>query len=1673
MDQPPKPVKKSLSTRIARIVAKVVLYTLLFFLIVVLLVQTAPVQNFLRKKTVAYLENKLDTKVAVGRIYIGLPRNIVLENVYVEDRKKDTLLSGGKIKANINLLRLIFHNEVDFKSLQLENMTAKVTRGATDSNFNFQFIVDAFAPADTSTSPADTSSSPIAIRALELDKIRLVFKDAVSGSDMEAWVDHLDTRIDRIDAEKMHFDIDETNLSGLTARIYQVKPLARPEPEIKDIVEAKQPSPMQLNLKAVNLEKIKVDFRNDVSAFYTNLDLGSLRVVPKGIDLVNRVIEIDEVSLQNTTAQIRLGEKEAARVVIKEVEQEAKSQVEAGWRIHASAINLKNNNLQFDNDNNPRIPHGMDYSHLKAEAFTLEVDDLLLAADTIAGRIRQGSFKEQSGFVLEELQGDVLYSNRKTSLENLFLKTPGTELKRSASMTYASFDELANNFANTHIDADIQNSYFQVKDLLVFAPQLRNEPAFSNPNAVWRLNLQGSGTLNSMYIRDLTFSGLKNTQLKANGTLTAASNPNSAGAVLTIHRFHSTQSDLAVFTGSRLSNDQLNLPEEFTVNGTLAGSMKDLKTNLNLVTTAGNANINGRFIDIADPVNARYAATVRTNSLQLGRILRNQQVGNLSANLVVSGKGFQPGQLDAKVKGTVHSAGFNNYVYRNINIDGSLKNESYTVIADVNDPNADINGTLTGNISDNPSFTFEGMIDSLKLQPLNFATQPVVVRAKVDADVPVLNENSIEANVLLTNALFVSVDQRLPLDTVKLTAGRNDTAQVISLQSDVANASIVGEYRYSDLGLIFQNSIQRYFAVSSPASTAQLQPYDFTFNADISNAPVLSSFIPGLGSFEPIHIEGAASTNAGLSARATTDFISFQGNELNGVNITVSPSDSGLQFAGDIQRLKGMGLDLHHTTINGLAKNNTIDFGLNIADQGGRNKYHLEGVFTQPSTGTYTLALRPDSLLLNYEAWTISPDNSITITERDVIANNFRLQQGDQMLSLQSTGTDLNVTFSKFQLSTVTAFMKSDSLLINGSMDGKLVLRSVLQQPLFTSDLNITDLSFKGDTVGNASIKVDNNGNRYNTNATITGRGNDIALTGSFAPQGDKDVALDLNLAIRQMQLATMEGAFGGMMKNASGTVNGNISINGTAAAPKVNGPLNFDKASFAITMLGSQLRIDNEKINVTENGFTLDNFVITDTANNKLVLNGTVSTPNFTNYEFDVAVRATNFKLLNSTKKDNKLYYGELVITSNLNVTGTEARPVIDGNLTVNNGTNLFVVIPQREPGVVSREGIVEFVDMGNPENDSLFLSFDSLNTTGFTGAVVTANIEIKKEAIFNVVVDEANGDFLNVQGEAQLSTGVDPSGKITMVGTYELEQGAYEITFNFLRRRFEIQKGSKIIWLNEPTKATMDVTAVYIANTSPIDLVQSQIVAATPAIRNTYLQKLPFEVRLIMTGELLQPTVTFDIVLPPGKNYGVSNDIITQVDSRLAQLREEPGETNKQVFALLLLNRFVGENPLESNTPFFSASSYARQSVSKLLTEQLSKLAAGLIDGVDLTFDVTSTDDYTTGDRRNRTDLNVGLSKRLLNERLTVSVGSNFELEGPKNSNQQASNVLGNLSVNYALTKDGRYLIRFYRKNEYQGVVDGYIIESGLSFMITVDYENFRQLFTRKRRKRVDGVR
>jgi translocation and assembly module TamB len=1666
--------KKQISypRKITRIVLKTLLFIFLFIVLIFLLVLTPPVQRFLTGKVESYLQNKLKTRVDIGSISFGLSGKINLEKVYIEDRTKDTLVSGGAIKAHLNFFKL-FSNEVEIKDLELQNITAKVKRVLPDTAFNFKFIVDAFT-SEKSKNPDTAKTAPMKLNIsdIALDNINLKYLDVITGNDMTAHIGSLSATIDTLDPYTQHFDIPTVIARNVQARVRQTKPLVTPEPLSKDIADAVKPAAMKLNLGTIDLNKITIQYDNDVSALYSNITIGQLKTGQRLIDLQNNKVYLDQVDLNDSKFAIRLGKKEAAKVVVKEVKQEVTAQKQAGWDIRIDHIRFNNNALQFDNDNNPRLTYGLDYGHVLSDSLTLYVDNFVMNPDSLGGNITKGAVKEKSGLKINDFHGDILYAYNQTYLKDLYIKTPGSEIQRSAQLDYASYDALAKSPAKTVFDIELVDSRIQVKDILVFAPQLRSNPALRNPNDTWYINIVGKGTMDKLYFESLKFDGLRNTQINARGTLAGLMNPKQAGGDFTIYRLHTTQSDLALFTGSRLSTPQVNLPEEFDINGTINGNSGRLNTNLNVSTSLGFIGVRGSFSDLMNPNATTYNATIRTSGLRLGTILRQPgQIGSLSGNFNFNGSGLTPNAINTRFAGNISSIGYNNYQYRNIQMKGSLRKTVFAIDAVVRDPNADLNFTASGNFSGNPSFKLNGMIDSIKTAPLHLTTDPMFFRGKIDATVSNLTADNMDANVLITKAIFVSGKERLPLDTVQLISGRTDTANFIQLRSDIANARISGQYRLSELGSIVQNSIQPYFSVA-PSTGPALQPYHFNFTADVVYSPILSSFVPALTTMEPIHAEGSFASMGGMNALITSPYVLYNGNEISNLNLRANTSESGLQLSGNVARIKsGNSFDIYNTRFNATAKNNNIDFSLGVDDQNSRNKYFLSGLLTQPSQGSYALKLKPDSLLLNYQRWTVSPDNLITISPDNITANNFVLQQGAQKLSLNSLSGQgaqpLQVSFTDFQLATITGFIKSDSLLVNGVMNGNITFRNLLQQPVFTSDLAIRDLSLRQDTIGNVNLQVSSGtDNRYQTNVTVTGRGNDIALTGSFAPVG-KDIDLNLDLNVRALQLHSMEGALASAITNASGAVNGSVQIRGTTSKPSIKGDLNFDKASFSLTMLGSQFKIDNEKLSVTENGFVFNNFTIRDSANNALNIDGTVLTTNFINYNFNLNVNAKNFEVLNSTKAQNKLYYGKLNITSDIHIAGTEVKPVVDGSVTVNDGTNLSIVVPNAEPGVVEREGVVQFVDMDAPENDSVFRAYDSVNTANVLGMDIAANIEIKKEAIFNVIVDPANGDFLNVRGEAVLSAGVDPSGKITLVGNYTLEEGSYQISFNFLQRKFNIEKGSTITWTGEPTTAQLNVTAVYIANTAPLDLVADQISAPTPAIRNTYLQKLPFEVHLTLTGELMKPVIAFDILLPLDKNYGVSNDIVTAVQSRLDQMRQDEGEVNKQVFALLLLGRFVGQNPFQSSSGGFNAGTYARESVSKLLTEQLNTLAAGLINGVDLSFDVASSDDYTTGERRSRTDLNVGLSKRLLNDRLKVTVGSNFQLEGPQNSNQQNNNIAGNIAVDYQISRDGRYLVRFYRRNEYEGIVDGYIIETGLGFILSVDYNKFSQILHRRKQR------
>ena len=93
--------------------------------------------------------------------------------------------------------------------------------------------------------------------------------------------------------------------------------------------------------------------------------------------------------------------------------------------------------------------------------------------------------------------------------------------------------------------------------------------------------------------------------------------------------------------------------------------------------------------------------------------------------------------------------------------------------------------------------------------------------------------------------------------------------------------------------------------------------------------------------------------------------------------------------------------------------------------------------------------------------------------------------------------------------------------------------------------------------------------------------------------------------------------------------------------------------------------------------------------------------------------------------------------------------------------------------------------------------------------------------------------------------------------------------------------------------------------------------------------------------------------------------------------------------------------------------------------------------------------------------------MSKTFLDDRLTVSLGKNFGIQGQDAASKTNSSFIPDVTIGYKLTKDGKYLLKAYRKNQFEVVLDGYVVETGLGFVVTLDYEKFNDLFRRNRKK------
>ncbi|MDP4131827.1 MAG: translocation/assembly module TamB domain-containing protein, partial [Bacteroidota bacterium] len=1063
-----------------------------------------------------------------------------------------------------------------------------------------------------------------------------------------------------------------------------------------------------------------------------------------------------------------------------------------------------------------------------------------------------------------------------------------------------------------------------------------------------------------------------------------------------------------------------------------------------------------------------YDLKAGTNAADLGYILKQDSLlGKITLNATARGSGFDPKKMNSVFHVNLEVADIKSYRYKGLKFDAELHNGVGKLVSSIHDPNISYELTGAGNLSEKyPSLKINLRLDTADLLALHLIKDSLQLHFHLDGDFPSTNPDALQGKLNIDEIAITYAGKGTHTDSIRITAEHADTAQHIRLRSEMADLDWDGKYKLTQTANAVKQLINLYYKLPGIPDTARVEAQDWNMMLALRPSPLVLDLMPALKGSDSVQGKiyfNSAGKNLNLQILAPKIQVNQQ--VIHQMNVQVATKNDAIVYSLGVSGAGQKGFQLYQSSLSGKIAHDKLYTSLLLKDKKTKERYMVSGILTPLNTGI-RFVFNPDSLKLNYDRWNIPADNFVQYDSSGILVRNLKLEHAGESVSINSAGntarSPLDLDFSNFHIRTITEFAAQDSLLIDGVVNGKAEIKDLFTKPLFTSDLKIQDLAYKGDTVGNLALKVDNEeGNALVADLLLNGRDNNVQIEGKYY---SREGRMDLDLKLNQLNLASFKSFAAAQVKDMKGFLKGDLRVTGNLDKPVFTGNLSFDSAVVTPVITGEPLRLGNDQIGFDKDGFNFSEFAMLDSAGNKATLDGNVFMDDFRKYRFDMTFSAENFRVVNAVKEPNRTFYGKLNVNAAVDVTGDQDLPRINAVIRVNKNTDFTLILPSDDPELMDRQGVVIFSNNKQRVDTVRFRHFlDSLSSNAkLKGLDVSTVIETDSSAQFTLVIDERNGDALTMRGRAELSGGIDKSGKTSLTGNYELDAGYYNLTLSVLHRKFVIQRGSTVTWSGDPTQADIDITAIYTVNAPSIDLVEQQLSGRSTDEVNKFKQRLPFQVKLKMTGKLLQPKIHFDIALPDALLA-----VWPDVGLKLQQMRTDEAEVNKQVFALLLLGRFITENPFESAAGGTNAGTIARQSASKILSDQLNQLAGSLIKGVDVNFDLNSNEDYTTGAMQNQTQLNVNFSKSLFNDRIRVSVGSDFQLE-QTDPNQNASNIAGDVNLDYKLSRDGRYMIRVYRKNQYESVVEGQVIESGLSFILTFDYDQFKELFENRKEEK-----
>lgn len=1641
--------------KILKVIGWIVLSIFIILISIALLIQVPSIQQKLISYATSYISKKTHTRVEIGKISLEFPKSLSLQRIYLDDIQKDTLLYAGELSVNFSLTDLL-HHKIHLKNITLGEASIHLTRKHTDSLFNYNFLLTAFSDttAKANKNIKDTTKSKWAIQLddIDLKNIALFYHDEYGGSSVDLSLSKLHLQMDKIDIAKKEFNIGELGIDKLITSVKLCK-------ADQKLPNGESQSPPLLSANKVKISNSNITFIDSINEQSVSAKINKLSLKNLIADLSQEKISLDDITLNKSAIAY------TKRDSVEKEPPSTKPVKKNHWAVVVKKIDLAENNISYNVSDKPFADSSFDGSHLQYEHLALQAEAFAYDVQETKVKIKHFSANDSKGFSIESFATNFKMNSHSIEAAQTKLKTKGSLIDASIQLGFSSLSSLKDSIQFMMVNADLKQLNIKTSDILYFSPKLSKQAFFKNTANITGVSGLIQGTVNNLTGKNVKIKTEDNTTVSTDFIIAGLPYSETAYFNLPNLKVSTNRRDIEMIAGRKVIPQSISLPENISLLINFKGLLKSFTTTVGIGSSYGSAHV---FAIIDKQEN--FQGNITVNEFDLGQLLKNKKMfGPVSLEATTKGHGLNKNTITADIKASVPDIYLNQYTYKKLNIDGKITGQKFEGKIDLKDENAafDFDGFVNLN-KNQEEYKFKFDLQGADLKKLHLSDNDLRIGLLAVSDLKGNSASTLNGNAGITKIIIAHDDKKYILDSLLFATINEKGKSEFNVSSAVISLKYNGTFSPMDISKEMKKLLNNYFPLENDLKdTAVKQPQDFSFEIQLHNHPILSEvFFSQLKEFDPGLIYGSFNSETQeLKVNAGLHKIIYGNTEIKDLSLTINSDKSALNYRLTSTNISNAQAKLENLLIEGKAADKTITTTISSINDQKEKKIQLTSYLTK-NQDTYTFKLGNDFYLMN-DKWDISKENYFSINKTGVLIHDLVMNKTESKISVVSVhdkfNDDIDIHIENLKLDEISKIIEKDTSIAKGTVDGHVLLKRINKTYGIIANAAINNLIVKDVPVGTLTLKAeDPTAEKFDIDVKLKGPDNNVSITGSFMPK-DSLKSLNIDADINSLSLKTVQAFSMGKITEASGTASGKFTIRGSTKEPEILGSLLFNNATINAAALNTNLLLKHETVELKKDGVYLHSFTMLDPDGNPAVLDGNIKMNNFKDFQFNMDVNTNNFTLLNSNAKSNAVYYGRMIIDSKIKVTGNMDLPVVNARVKLKKGSNFTFAVPEKKLTTDKGEGVVDF-------DDSLALNpiitrdeNKRAEKSEIKGLDISSIIEIDKDASLKLLLDPTSGDSLVVKGDAALSFALDPSGKMSLTGAYNLNDGSYLVALeSVIKRKFRIAPGSTIIWNGDPLDANVSINAIYSVRAAPIDLVADQTSGLSEADQNGFKQRYPFDVYLKLRGELLHPDISFEIQLPP-EEKGIMGGA---VNAKLNMLNEDPSSLNKQVFALLVLGRFVQEDPLQTETN--AASNAARTTVGKFLTAQLNQLGSKLVPGVELNFDVQSYDDYESGNAEGRTEVAVGVKKQLFDERLSVQVGGTVDVEGEKAKQNSTSDITSDVTLEYKVTKDGRYRLKGFRHNQYEGAIEGQLVETGAGVLYVRDFNRWKEFFHKPRKRK-----